>query len=81
MAGMKDIRKAGKNNEQVKIEYTDRRGKNITRTIRPYEVKGGYLWASDTAHGATRIHSFKVSRIKSATPTGKRFKPVWPGKL
>jgi predicted DNA-binding transcriptional regulator YafY len=81
MAGMKDIREAAKNRQQVRIEYTDKNGKAIVRTIRPYESKGGYLWATDDRHGAGRIHSFKVSRIKSAEPIDRKFKPRWDVKL
>jgi predicted DNA-binding transcriptional regulator YafY len=81
MAGTPTFRKAGKEKQQVRIEYTDRHGKAMVRTVRPYEIKGGYLWASDTKHGAGRIHSFKLSRVKSATPVEKKFKPRWEIKL
>jgi predicted DNA-binding transcriptional regulator YafY len=81
MAGTSTIRKAGKDREQVRIEYTDKNGKQMVRTIRPYEVRGGYVWATDTKHGAGHIHSFKVSRIKSAAPVGRNFKPRWDVKL
>jgi predicted DNA-binding transcriptional regulator YafY len=81
MASMKDIRDAAKNKQQVRIEYTNKEGKAITRTIRPYESKGGYLYATDSMHGAGHIHSFKVSRIKSATPVDKKFRPKWDIKL
>ena len=79
MAGTPIIRKAGKDKQQVRIEYTNRQGKNIVRTIRPYEIKGGYLYATDTLHGAGHIHSFKVSRIRSAEPLDRKFKPRWNG--
>ena len=81
MAGMPVIRQAGKDREQVRIEYTDRHGRTVVRTIRPYEVRGGYVWATDTTHGAGHIHSFKASRIKSAEPVGRNFKPRWDVKL
>lgn len=81
MAGIPVIRKAGKNREQVRIEYTDRNGRTMVRTIRPYEIRGNYVWASDTTHGAGHIHSFKASRIKSAEPIGKGYKPRWEVKL
>lgn len=72
---------AGKNREQVRIEYTDKNGKEMVRTVRPYEIRGGYLWATDTKHGAGHIHSFKVSRVRSSQPVGRKFKPVWDVKL
>jgi predicted DNA-binding transcriptional regulator YafY len=81
MAGTPIIRQAGKDKQQVKIQYTNRQGKSITRTIRPYEIRGGYLYATDTVHGAGHIHSFKVSRIKSAEPVERKYKPNWPVKL
>jgi predicted DNA-binding transcriptional regulator YafY len=81
MAGTPTVRKAGKARAQVRIEYTDKRGKNIVRTIRPYEIRGGYLWATDTRHGAGHIHSFKISRIRSAETVNRKFKPRWNVKL
>lgn len=81
MAGTPTFRKAGKTQNQVKIEYTRRDGKTVVRTIRPYEIKGGYLWATDTKHGAGHIHSFKLSRVQSAKPLENRFKPRWEVKL
>lgn len=81
MAGTPVFKQAGKDREQVRIEYINREGKAIVRTVRPYEIKGGYLYATDTKHGAGHIHSFKVSRIKSAEPVGKNFKPRWDVKL
>jgi predicted DNA-binding transcriptional regulator YafY len=81
MAGTPVFRKAGKNREQVRIEYTDRHGKDIVRTVRPYEIRGGYVWATDTKHGAAHIHKFKLSRVRSAAPVGRNFKPRWEVKL
>lgn len=81
MAGTPTIRKAGKNRNQVKIEYQRRDGKVVTRTVRPYEIKGGMLWATDTKHGAGHIHSFKLSRVRNAEPLNKTYKPRWDVKL
>lgn len=81
MAGTPTVRKAGKAREQVRIEYTNRQGKQIVRTVRPYEIKGGYLYATDTKHGAGHIHSFKLSRIQNAETVGRKFKPRWEVKL
>lgn len=81
MAGTKELRQAGKDRQQIRIEYTDRAGRNIVRTVRPYEIRGGYLWATDTKHGAGHIHSFKISRVRSVTPVAHKFKPRWDVKL
>jgi predicted DNA-binding transcriptional regulator YafY len=81
MAGTPTFRKAGKTRNQVRIEYTDRKGRNIVRNVRPYEIKNGYLWATDTRHGAGRIHSFKISRVRSAEPLENRYRPRWDVKL
>ena len=81
MAGTPIFRQAGKNREQVRIEYTDRKGKRIVRTVRPYEIRGGYLWATDTTHGAAHIHSFKIARVKKADPVGRKYRPRWEVKL
>jgi predicted DNA-binding transcriptional regulator YafY len=75
------LRSAGKNREQVRIEYTDRRGKQIVRTVRPYEIRGGMLWATDTRHGAGHIHSFKMARVRSAATVGRKYRPRWEVKL
>jgi predicted DNA-binding transcriptional regulator YafY len=81
MAGESVFRKAGKNRQQVRIQYTDRHGRNIVRTVRPYEIKGGRLWATDTTHGAGKIHSFKLARVRAATAIENRYHPRWPVKL
>lgn len=81
MAGTPTFRKAGKDRQQVRIEYTNKNGKGMVRTVRPYEIRGGYLWATDTTHGAGHIHSFKLSRVRSATPVDKTYKPRWEIKL
>lgn len=81
MAGTPTFRKAGKDRTQVKIEYQRRDGKTVTRTIRPYEIKGGYLWATDTKHGAGHIHSFKINRVKSVEPLKTGYRPRWEIKL
>lgn len=81
MAGTDIFRKAGKNRQQVKIEYTGRNGRTVQRTVRPYEIRGGYLWATDTTHGAAHIHSFKLSRVRKAEPVGRKYRPRWPIKF
>jgi predicted DNA-binding transcriptional regulator YafY len=81
MAGIREIRKAGKSKHQVQIQYTSVSGRAISRTIRPYEIKDGMLFATSNKHGANQICSFKVNRIKSAKPLEKKFKPRWEVKL
>ena len=81
MAGTPTFRKAGKSRQQVRIQYRDRRGRIIVRNIRPYEIKAGYLWATDTRHGAGRIHSFKITRVLSTELLPKKYRPRWEVKF
>jgi predicted DNA-binding transcriptional regulator YafY len=62
------------------IRYLSKKsGGVIERTIRPYEMKNGYLYATDTLHGAGQIHAFIVDRIlDSAVDESRTFRPRWP---
>ena len=57
-------------------------GNVVVRRVRPYEIKSGQFWATDTIHGATRIHKFLMPRILSAEPSDppSHYRPVWPVK-
>lgn len=54
-------------------------GRVVSRRVRPYEVRGGTLWATDTIHGASRIHNFLTRRVLSIRPSrpGRTFRPQW----
>lgn len=52
-------------------------GRTVTRHVRPYEIRGGVFWGTDTLHGAQRIHKFYTRRILDATPEEASYRPVW----
>lgn len=64
----------------VEIRYAKKTtGRIVKRTVRPYEIRGGTLWATDTIHGSDRIHNFHTRRVLSARPSrpGHTFQPRW----
>lgn len=69
-------------NKRLMISYTKKTtGKTVRREVRPYEVRGDTLWASDTVHGAGKIHEFKLRNIHSIVGTNRGYRPVWPVKV
>lgn len=72
------LAEAFKTGERLRIQYDSLAKGLVEREIRPYEVEGDTLWASDTIHGAGRIHRFYLSRIRQITPVrGTTFTPRW----
>ena len=68
--------------KRLVISYTkNTTGKTVKREIRPYEVRGDTLWASDTVHGAGKIHEFKLRNIQSIVGTSRGYHPRWPVKI
>lgn len=77
---MPPIRRVAQKNRGKMLEITyDKKttGETVKRTIRPYEFKGKYLYATDTLHGAGQIHAFIRDRIKDVKTTERKFKPKW----
>lgn len=73
------LREAFRTGERVRITYDSQKKGRIQREIRPYEVDGPVLWATDTLHGAGRIHRFYRANIVAAVPvTNTSFAPRWP---
>lgn len=75
------IAEAASNRKRVAIVYVNRAGKEIKRSIAAYEIKNGYVWATDSKHGPDHIHSFKVDKIKEARALTTKFKPEWEVQL
>jgi hypothetical protein len=72
---------AMRNRNRMDLLYSSKKAKGqiISREIRPYEVSRGSLWATDTLHGANRIHRFLLNRIRMLNPIpGTSFQPQWP---
>jgi hypothetical protein len=74
------LRRAIADSERLRVRYISDKagGKEITREIRPGELRGKHLWCSDRPHGVNVPHSLRVDRIVSIQHTGKSFRP-WPG--
>lgn len=72
---------AAHEHKRIQIEYLTRINKHIRRNIAPYEIKDGYLYATDNKQGTKQICSFILSNIKRAKKLDKKFKPIWEIKL
>ena len=73
---------------KVEINYVKKStGELVTREIRPYEIKphrtAGTLmvYATDTLHGASTIHSFIAGNVRKVSEPLGRFRPIWDVKL
>lgn len=74
-----NISKAARERKLLKISYIDKKKIHTTRTVEPYEIKNGKLWAYCVAkHG---IRQFDVNQIIQAVVTEKTFEPRYPVKL
>lgn len=60
----------------IKIRYRDLKSNVTERTVEPYELKNGKLFAYDHMHNG--IRSFTVSNIMSAGKTNQTYKPRYP---
>lgn len=78
---IRDIKKAGKNNYVVKINYIRKRdGKIGTYNIEPYSERSGnllYGYKRNATQSGTGIRAFKKSGIISAKVLPKTFFPKW----
>lgn len=73
------IRTAAEQGNRVVISYRKSNGDIVSREIRPYEESGRLIFATDTVHGASNIHSFRKDRIIDAKLLGNSwYKPQWP---
>lgn len=74
-----NISQAARERKLLKISYIDKKKIHTTRTVEPYEIKGGKLWAYCVAKNG--IRQFDVNQIIQAVVTEKTFEPRYPVKL
>lgn len=60
----------------VRIRYRDQKQEVTERTVEPYELKNGKLFAY--CHMKQGIRSFTVSNITSAAKTNETYNPRYP---
>lgn len=78
------VRAGARLGNRVQIAYSKKTAGDaiVVRDVRPYEEKGRFLYATDTLHGAGKIHSFIKGRILDAEVVpNTSYKPVWPVKM
>lgn len=73
---IKQIENGMINKKLISISYKDAKDQITTRTVEPYEIKNGKLFA----HCRTRnsIRGFNLDRITSVTETNMDFEPRYP---
>lgn len=59
--------------EILDIVYIDKKGVRSSRTVEPYEIKGGKLYAY--CLNKDSIRAFIITSINSVKPTGNIFTP------
>lgn len=63
----------------VEFDYTRRDGVTRHYVAHPYSRRGDTLYATESRHGHSQIHGFKLRRLDDVeVRTGEVFSPVWP---
>lgn len=77
---MATIKNSMVNTLKLQITYRKIDGTESMRTVEPYEIKSGGLFAFDgeMKGDKPRIKNFKLSNIVSAVVTDEKFEPRWP---
>lgn len=73
---MDEIIKAARETTVLNITYRSEKKGISERTVEPYEIKDGALYAYDIAKQS--IRRFTLSNIISAKATESAFSPRWP---
>lgn len=77
MSGVgKKIKEAADQQRLLQITYIDAKDKPTIRTVEPYEVKEGKLFAFDISKEA--IRAFQIDRIQSAELHLTEYAARWP---
>ena len=70
------ISESARNNTILSLTYKAKDGKVSYRSVEPYEIKDGGLFAYDIAKGS--IRKFLISSILSAESQDAKFNPRYP---
>ena len=73
---MDEIIKAARNTTILNLTYQSPKKGVSQRTVEPYEIKDGALYAYDLSKQS--IRRFNLSNIVSAEATDTQFSPRWP---
>lgn len=74
------INRQGGKHKTIKFKYTNLKNETKLREVDPYEIKGGFLWA--TEHSDKRfIKRFFLSKMKNIKPGIKTYEPQWEVKF
>lgn len=73
---MSEITNSARDLKCVRIRYRDQKQEITERTVEPYEMKNGKLYAY--CHMKEGIRSFTVSNILSAGETNTKYNPRYP---
>lgn len=74
-----EIQLAANEQRLLKIAYNDAKNQQTVRTVEPYEIKDGKLFAYCTQ--AQNIRAFKLERIFSTKAMDLTFEPRFPIKI
>ena len=76
---LQTLKQGGREQRRVRLRYTRLDGKTVTRTVDPYEIRAGNVFAVCRTHG--RIHEFRLAGIQKATLLKTGYRPKWPVQL
>lgn len=74
------IRQQAKNQQLVSFVYTNKNNETQRRSVEPYEIRDGYLWAVDTEK-PEHVRRYIMDRIREAKPVNQSYDPRWDVKL
>jgi predicted DNA-binding transcriptional regulator YafY len=79
MISTSKISEAAQKQQLLRISYIDSKNKATVRTVEPYEIKDGKLYAFCTNKQA--IRAFLLSGVYAAEVTDQSFEPRFPIKI
>ena len=68
-----NIQRAALERRVLKISYLDKKGTHTIRSVEPYEIKNGKLWAHCLQRNG--IRQFELNRIVQAVLSDRSFAP------
>lgn len=70
---VQNIQQAALERRVLRLSYLDKKGIHTVRSVEPYEIKNGKLWAHCLQRDG--IRQFEMNRIVQAVVSEKRFVP------
>ena len=75
------IIQAARAHHRLLITYLKKNGYKVSREIRPYSYKDGYLYATDNKDSKNHIKSYRLKCIKTVKIMKETFTPMWKVEL